>query len=118
MTEILLIKVFIGIIVWGFMVADSLYEKHLKSLGGEPFFKNESDAERFRQTFRLGCLISLNSAPSASRFGTLLPGRYTHEIVSLYEFIKENYSDYVLPEDSRKDLEPYLVGPYADILAA
>ena len=100
------------------MVADSLYEKHLKSLGGEPFFKSEADAERFRQTFRLGCLIALNSGPSASRIGTLPPGRYTTEIVSLYEFVRKAYPDYNLPKDSREELKPFLVGPYANVLAA
>jgi hypothetical protein len=100
------------------MVADDLYEKHLKSLGGEPYFKTREEQERFNQTFRLGCLIALNSGPTATRFGTLPAGRYTREIVSLYEFVKKEYPGYKLSEESVEELKPFLVGPYAHVLAA
>ena len=86
--------------------------------GAKPFFKSEAEAERFRQTFRLECLIALNSGPSASRIGTLLPGRYTSEIASLYECTKKFYPDYKLPEKSVEELKPFLIGPYAHVLAA
>ena len=64
------------------------------------------------------CLIALNSGPSASRVGTLPSGRYTAEIASLYDCIKEFYPDYKLPEKSVEELKPFLVGPYSKVLAA
>ena len=93
-------------------------ESVCKHWGAKPFFKSEAEAERFRQTFRLECLIALNSGPSASRVGTLPSGRYTAEIASLYDCIKEFYPDYKLPEKSVEELKPFLVGPYSKVLAA
>lgn len=93
-------------------------ESVCKQWGAKPFFKSEADAERFRRTFRLECLIALNSGPSASRIGILLPGRYTSEIATLYESVRESYPDYKLPVKSVEELKPFLVGPYAHVLAA